>query len=110
MSENIIHLLLARTEGAPEGTKGISLFIVPKYRDDGTLNDVTLVNIEKKMGLHASPTCVLSFGENGNCQGHLVQGENRGMAQMIQMMNEARLFVGLQGLAVAAAACQNADS
>ena len=110
MSENIIHLLLARTEGAPDGTKGISLFIVPKFRDDGTTNDVTLVNIEKKMGLHASPTCVLSFGENQDCHGYLLQGENLGMAQMFQMMNEARLFVGLQGLAGAGAAWQNAIS
>ncbi|MEC7423560.1 MAG: acyl-CoA dehydrogenase family protein, partial [SAR324 cluster bacterium] len=89
MSENIIHLLLARTEGAPDGTKGISLFIVPKFRKDGTQNDVTLVNIEKKMGLHASPTCVLSFGEKGDCHGYLLQAENKGMAQMFQMMNEA---------------------
>ena len=110
MSENIIHLLLARTEGAPDGTKGISLFIVPKFRDDRTTNDVTLVNIEKKMGLHASPTCVLSFGENQDCHGYLLQGENLGMAQMFQMMNEARLFVGLQGLAGAGAAWQNAIS
>ena len=110
MSENIIHLLLARTEGAPDGTKGISLFIVPKFRKDGTQNDVTLVNIEKKMGLHASPTCVLSFGEKGDCHGYLLQAENKGMAQMFQMMNEARLFVGLQGLAGAGAACHNAVS
>ena len=108
MAENIIHLLLARTEGAPKGTKGISLFIVPKLREDGTPNDVSLVNIEQKMGLHASPTCMLSFGENDNCHGYLLQGENLGMAQMFQMMNEARLFVGLQGLAGASAAVQNA--
>ncbi len=110
MAENIIHLLLARTPDAPAGTKGISLFIVPKVRLDGTPNDVALVNIEKKMGLHASPTCVLSFGEQDDCHGYLLQGENLGMAQMFQMMNEARLFVGLQGLAGAGAALQNTQA
>ncbi|MDP7630998.1 MAG: acyl-CoA dehydrogenase, partial [SAR324 cluster bacterium] len=108
MADNIVHLLLARTGSALEGTKGISLFIVPKARADGTLNDVTLVHIESKMGLHGSPTCMLSFGENANCHGYLLQEENTGMAQMFQMMNEARLYVALQGLGGAAAALQNA--
>jgi len=108
MADNIVHLLLARTGGAREGTKGISLFIVPKFRADGTPNDITLVHIESKMGLHGSPTCMLSFGENADCHGYLLQEENAGMAQMFQMMNEARLYVALQGLAGAAAALQNA--
>ena len=108
MADNIVHLLLARTSGSPTGTKGISLFIVPKYRADGTPNDVTLVQIESKMGLHGSPTCMLSFGENSDCHGYLLQEENAGMAQMFQMMNEARLYVALQGLGGAAAALQNA--
>ena len=109
-TENIIHLVLARTAGAPPGPKGISLFIVPKVRLDGTPNDVTLVNLENKMGIHASPTALLSFGENNQCQGFLLQGENQGMAQMFQLMNESRLQVGLQGLAAAGAAYQFALS
>jgi len=108
MADNIIHLLLARTTDAPEGTKGISLFIVPKVRLDGTENDVTVLSIEHKMGIHGSPTCLLSFGENADCMGYLLKAENIGMAQMFQMMNEARLLIGLQGLAGASAAVQNA--
>ncbi len=108
MTDNIVHLLLAKTPDSPAGTKGISLFIVPKVRLDGTPNDVTLVHVENKMGLHGSPTCALSFGEQGACYGYLLQAENAGMAQMFQMMNEARLFVALQGLGGAAAALQNA--
>jgi len=108
MTDNIVHLLLARTQGSPSGTKGISLFIVPKVRLDGTPNDVTLVHVENKMGLHGSPTCALSFGEKGECHGYLLQAENAGMTQMFQMMNEARLYVALQGLGGAAAALQNA--
>lgn len=108
MADNIIHLLLARTTDAHEGTKGISLFIVPKVRLDGTQNDVTVLSIEHKMGINGSPTCLLSFGENADCKGYLLKAENIGMAQMFQMMNEARLLVGLQGLAGASAAVQNA--
>ena len=108
MADNIIHLLLARTTDAPEGTKGISLFIVPKVRLDGTQNDVTVLSIEHKMGINGSPTCLLSFGENADCKGYLLKDENIGMAQMFQMMNEARLLIGLQGLAGASAAVQNA--
>lgn len=108
MAENIIHLLLARTPNAPEGTKGISLFIVPKFRKGGELNDIKVLNIENKMGIKGSPTCLLSFGDNNDCHGFLLESENLGMSQMFRLMNEARLLVGLQGLAGASAALQNA--
>jgi alkylation response protein AidB-like acyl-CoA dehydrogenase len=113
MADNIVHLVLARTPGAPEGTRGISLFLVPKYRLDadgkpGEFNDVRVVSIEHKMGLHASPTCVLSFGDNGDCIGELIGAENAGMRAMFTMMNNARLNVGLQGVQVAEAATQKA--
>ncbi|MET0372596.1 MAG: acyl-CoA dehydrogenase family protein [Sphingobium sp.] len=113
LSENIVHLVLARTPGAPEGTRGISLFLVPRYRlnPDGTpgaANDVRAVSIEHKLGLHASPTCVMSFGENGDCVGELIGPEHGGMRAMFTMMNNARLFVGLQGVQVAEAATQAA--
>ena len=111
LTENIIHLVLARTPGAPPGTKGISCFIVPKYlvNDDGSLgarNDVTCVSIEHKMGIKASPTCVLSFGERDGAVGYLIGEENAGMAYMFTMMNNARLSVGVEGLAVAERAWQ----
>ena len=108
MSENIVHLLLARTPDSPNGTKGISLFIVPKIRLDGTPNDIKLLSIENKMGIKGSPTCLLSFGDNDDCHGFLLEAENMGMSQMFELMNEARLLVGLQGLAGASAALQNA--
>ncbi|MGK6356385.1 acyl-CoA dehydrogenase [Sphingomonas sp. DT-207] len=113
MAGNIIHLVLARTPGAPAGTKGISLFLVPKYRlnEDGTpgaFNDVRTVSIEHKMGLHASPTCVLSFGDHDDCIGELVGAEGAGMRAMFTMMNNARLNVGLQGVQVAERATQRA--
>ncbi|MZR31940.1 acyl-CoA dehydrogenase [Sneathiella litorea] len=113
MSENIIHLVLARTPGAPAGTRGISLFIVPKYlvNDDGTLgerNDLKCVSLEEKIGIHASPTAVMSYGDNGNCVGYLLGAENKGMACMFTMMNSARLGVGTQGLAIAERAYQQA--
>jgi alkylation response protein AidB-like acyl-CoA dehydrogenase len=113
MADNIVHLVLARTPGAPEGTRGISLFLVPKYRLDadgkpGAFNDVRVVSIEHKMGLHASPTCVLSFGDNNDCIGELIGPENGGMRAMFTMMNNARLNVGLQGVQVAEAATQKA--
>lgn len=100
--ENIIHLVLARTPGAPEGTKGLSLFIVPKFKVDasgamGGSNDVLCTKIEEKMGIHASATCVLNFGDNGDCEGYLIGEELEGMANMFIMMNEARLLCGLQG-------------
>ncbi|MFH1132379.1 MAG: acyl-CoA dehydrogenase [Pseudomonadota bacterium] len=113
LTENIIHLLLARIEGAPSGTKGLSLFIVPKIRvnPDGSLgepNDVECTGIEHKLGIHGSPTCTLSFGANGKCHGWLVGEANAGIKYMFQMMNEARLSVGLQGAAQANAAYQAA--
>ena len=115
MAPNIVHLVLARTPGAPAGTKGISLFLVPKYRlqDDGTpgdFNDVRVVSIEHKMGLHASPTCVLSFGDHDDCIGELIGAELGGIRAMFTMMNNARLNVGLQGVQVAEAATQAAAS
>ena len=113
MADNIVHLVLARTLGAPAGTKGISLFLVPKFRLDadgnpGAPNDIRVVSIEHKMGLHASPTCVLSFGDNGDCIGELIGAEGAGMRAMFTMMNNARLNVGLQGVQVAEAATQRA--
>ena len=109
LAENIIHPVLARIEGAPEGTKGISLFLVPKIwvNDDGSLgepNDVVCTGVEDKMGIHGNATCSLSLGSKGNCRGTLLGEENKGMRAMFQMMNEARLLVGLQGLACASAA------
>ena len=115
MAENIVHLVLARTPDAPEGTRGISLFLVPKYRLDaegkpGVFNNVRAVSIEHKMGLHASPTCVLSFGDHGDCVGELIGPVGGGMRAMFTMMNNARLNVGLQGVQVAEAATQQAVS
>jgi alkylation response protein AidB-like acyl-CoA dehydrogenase len=112
-TDQIVHMVLARTEGAPKGTKGLSLFIVPKYRvnPDGSLgeaNDVRCSNIEHKMGIHASPTCSMVFGANGACWGWLLGNECDGMKLMFQMMNEARVTVGLQGTATANAAYQAA--
>ncbi|WP_448658216.1 acyl-CoA dehydrogenase [Sphingomonas sp. CJ99] len=113
LADNIVHLVLARTPGAPEGTRGLSLFLVPKYRlnADGTpgeFNDIRVVSIEHKMGLHASPTCVLSFGDNSDCMGELIGPEHGGMRAMFTMMNNARLNVGLQGVQVAERATQRA--
>jgi alkylation response protein AidB-like acyl-CoA dehydrogenase len=104
LTENIVHLVLARVEGASPGTKGISIFVVPKKRiQEGILveNDVTTVAVESKLGLHGSATCALNFGEQDHCIGYLLGEENAGMAIMFHMMNEARLAVGLQGLALA---------
>ncbi len=113
MAENIIHLVLARLPEAPAGTRGISLFIVPKFlpNDDGTpgeRNDVKCVSIEHKMGIHASPTCVLSYGDDGGAIGYLVGEENQGMRAMFTMMNSARIAVGIQGVALGDAAYQKA--
>ncbi|WP_137899276.1 acyl-CoA dehydrogenase [Sphingomonas sp. 2SG] len=113
MADNIVHLVLARTPDAPAGTRGISLFLVPKFRlkDDGTpgdFNDVRVVSIEHKMGLHASPTCVLSFGDHDDCVGELIGAEHAGMRAMFTMMNNARLNVGLQGVQIAEGATQKA--
>jgi alkylation response protein AidB-like acyl-CoA dehydrogenase len=114
MVENVIHLVLARIEGAAPGTKGLSLFIVPKYRinpdgSSGEPNDVVLAGLEHKMGIKGSTTALLNFGENGKCIGELVGGiEHEGMKQMFKMMNGARIFVGIQGLANASSAYLNA--
>ena len=113
MAENIIHLVLARTPDAPEGIKGISLFIVPKilFKDDGSLdrpNDVRCISIEKKLGIKGSPTAVLQYGDNGGAIGYLVGEENKGLEIMFSMMNHARFNVGLQGLAIAERAYQQA--
>ncbi len=106
LTENIIHLVLARRPEAPAGTAGISLFVVPRERITATgglePNDVFCASIEHKLGIHGSPTCVLKFGENGNCRGWLVGDLEKGMKYMFQMMNDARLEVGVQGQAVGA--------
>ncbi|WP_028313803.1 acyl-CoA dehydrogenase [Desulfatibacillum aliphaticivorans] len=109
LTENIIHPVLARIEGAPAGTAGISIFIVPKIwvNDDGSLgepNDVVCTGIEEKMGIHASATCSLAFGGKGQCRGYLLGEENKGMKVMFLMMNEARLNVGFQGFSAASVA------
>ena len=113
MADNIVHLVLARVAGAPEGVKGISLFVVPKFllKADGGLgerNDVYCVSIEHKMGIKASPTAVLQFGDHGGAVGYLVGEENRGLEYMFIMMNSARYAVGVQGIAVAERAYQHA--
>jgi len=116
LADNIVHLVLARTEGAPAGTKGLTLFIVPKLRasQDGTVgesNDVSCGAIEHKMGINGNATCVLNFGENGKCVGWPVGGDaklNQGMSQMFKMMNGARIGVGVQGISVASSAFLNA--
>ena len=114
MAENIVHLVLARIAGAPEGVKGISLFVVPKFmvNNDGTVsgkrNDVHCVSIEHKLGIKASPTAVLQYGDNGGAVGYLVGEENRGLEYMFIMMNSARFAVGMQGIAIAEMAYQKA--
>tara|TARA_B100001109_G_scaffold21011_1_gene15048 strand:+ start:106 stop:1881 length:1776 start_codon:yes stop_codon:yes gene_type:complete len=106
MAENIIHLVLARIEGAPDGNNGISLFIVPKFiknqeTKEFEKNDLHCIGLEDKLGIHASPTCVMSFGENVGAKGFLLGKENRGLACMFTMMNNARLNVGMQGVGIA---------
>ncbi len=113
LAENIIHLVLARVPGAPAGSRGISLFIVPKFHveHDGSLgarNDLKAVSIEHKLGIHASPTCVMSFGDNGECIGELIGAENEGLRCMFTMMNNARINVGAQGVQIAERAMQQA--
>jgi alkylation response protein AidB-like acyl-CoA dehydrogenase len=112
-TENIIHMVLARIEGAPEGVKGISLFLVPKFlvNADGSVgarNDVTCASIEHKMGIHASPTCVMMYGEKGGATGYLIGEANRGLEYMFVMMNAARLGVGLEGVSISERAYQHA--
>lgn len=108
MADNIVHLVLARVAGAPEGVKGISLFICPKVLADGTRNDVHCVSIEHKLGIKASPTAVLQYGDHGGAVGYLVGQENRGLEYMFVMMNAARFAVGVQGIALAERAYQKA--
>jgi 3-(methylsulfanyl)propanoyl-CoA dehydrogenase len=115
LTENIVHLVLARVTGAPEGTRGISLFVVPKrlVNDDGSLgerNDVVCSGLEHKLGIHASPTAVMTFGEKDGATGYLVGEENRGLNTMFIMMNAARLAVGIQGVAIAERATQRATA
>jgi alkylation response protein AidB-like acyl-CoA dehydrogenase len=113
LAENIVHLVLARTPGAPPGTRGISLFICPKFPPDadgrpGARNDLVAVSTEHKLGIHASPTCTMSFGDHGRCVGWMVGDEHAGMRAMFTMMNHARVNVGLQGIAIAERAYQAA--
>jgi len=113
MTDNIIHFVLARLPDAPAGTKGISLFLVPKFmvKDDGTLgsrNDVRCAGVEHKMGIHASPTCTMVYGDGDGAVGYIVGEENKGLACMFTMMNNARLAVGVQGVAIAERAMQQA--
>ena len=113
MADNIVHLVLARLPDAPEGVKGISLFIVPKFMvnadgGNGARNDVKCISIEHKLGIHASPTCVMQYGDAGGAVGYLVGEPNRGLEYMFTMMNHARLGVGLEGVAIAERAYQHA--
>jgi 3-(methylthio)propanoyl-CoA dehydrogenase len=115
LAENIVHLVLARTPEAPAGSRGISLFIVPRYHvgpdgAPGALNDLRAVSLEHKLGIHASPTCVMSYGDNDQCIGELIGGENQGLRCMFTMMNSARINVGAQGVMVAEAAWQKASA
>jgi alkylation response protein AidB-like acyl-CoA dehydrogenase len=112
-AENIVHLVLARLPDAPPGTRGISLFLVPKFLPDaggnpGVRNDLAVAGLEHKLGIHASPTCTMSFGDNGGATAFLIGQENRGLAAMFTMMNSARLNVGVQGVAIAERALQQA--
>ena len=116
LTENVVHLVLGRTEGAPPGTRGISMFLVPKYLIDakgevGAENDIRIVSLEHKLGIHASPTCVVSFGDRGEgAVGYLVGDEMEGMKNMFTMMNVARIAVGMEGLAMTEGAYQHAAS
>src|SRR5690242_57236 len=108
LTDNIIHFVLARLPDAPAGTKGISLFLVPKIMPDGKRNDVRAHSVEHKLGIHASPTCTMVYGDNGGAVGFLIGEEHKGMACMFTMMNRARLAVGLQGVGIAERALQQA--
>ncbi|TDR94325.1 acyl-CoA dehydrogenase [Enterovirga rhinocerotis] len=108
LTDNIVHLVLARLPDAPAGTRGISLFLVPKILPDGSRNDLRCSGIEHKLGIHGSPTCTMSYGDDGGATGWLIGEENRGLACMFTMMNNARLNVGIQGVAIAERAYQGA--
>ena len=108
LTDNIVHLVLARLPDAPKGTRGISLFLVPKVLPDGSRNDVRCSSLEHKLGIHASPTCTMIYGDGGGARGWLLGEKHRGLACMFTMMNSARLSVALQGVAVAERACQDA--
>jgi acyl-CoA dehydrogenase len=108
LTDNIVHLVLARLPDAPKGTRGISLFLVPKVLPDGSRNDVRCSSLEHKLGIHASPTCTMIYGDGGGARGWLLGEENQGLACMFTMMNSARLSVALQGVAIAERACQDA--
>ena len=113
MTDNIVHLVLARLPDAPEGVKGISMFVVPKFLlkadgSPGARNDIRCVSIEHKLGIHGSPTCVLAYGDKGGATGYLVGEPNRGLEYMFTMMNHARLGVGMEGVAIAERAYQHA--
>jgi alkylation response protein AidB-like acyl-CoA dehydrogenase len=108
MTDNIVHLVLARLPDAPPGTKGISLFLIPKFMPEGTRNDVRAHSVEHKLGIHASPTCTMVYGDKGGAVGFLIGEEHKGMACMFTMMNRARLAVGVQGVAIADRALQQA--
>jgi 3-(methylthio)propanoyl-CoA dehydrogenase len=108
LADNIVHLVLARLPDAPQGTRGISLFLVPKLLPDGRRNDLRCVSIEHKLGIHASPTCVMAYGDQGGATGWLIGEEHGGMRAMFTMMNNARLNVGLQGVSIAERAMQQA--
>ncbi|MDJ0793489.1 MAG: acyl-CoA dehydrogenase [Woeseiaceae bacterium] len=115
LSENVIHLVLARIDGAPEGVRGISMFLVPKFLvtadgEPGERNDLRATSVEHKLGIHGSPTCVMQFGDKDGAVGYLVGEENRGLHAMFTMMNHARMGVGLQGLAVSERAFQHASA
>jgi hypothetical protein len=112
---HIIHLVLARIDGAPEGVRGISMFLIPKFLLDadgnpGERNDIVAASVEHKLGIHGSPTCVINYGEGDGAVGYLVGEENKGLAAMFTMMNHARIEVGLQGVAISERACQLARS
>ena len=113
LTSNIVHMVLARLDDAPAGVKGISLFLVPKFipgegGNPGVRNDLKVISLEKKMGIHSSPTCVMSYGDNEGALGYLMGEENKGLACMFTMMNNARLEVGMQGVAISERACQRA--
>jgi acyl-CoA dehydrogenase len=108
LTDNIIHFVLARLPDAPAGTRGVSLFLIPKILPDGTRNDLRAHSLEHKLGIHASPTCTMVYGDNGGATGFLIGEEHKGMACMFTMMNRARLAVGLQGVAIAERATQQA--